>query len=93
MSDLTTGTPKSNTLAQLSEWIWGQEQGWGPVIGLGHTNEGTAATFRFSFGEPTEKAELRVLNPGQTLDVPGKQELCRGTVFIQNALQLVAVFR
>lgn len=93
MDELTTGTLKSNSLSQLIEWIWGQEQGWGPIIGIGHTNEGTAATFKFDAVEPTVKAEVRPVLDGQMLYPGDKVELCRGSVFISGELAKVAVIR
>lgn len=86
------GADKSLTLAELTDWLWDKESGWGPVIDIGHTTEGTAATFRYAAGT-LAKPEIRPVMPGQQLVVAGKTEVCRGTVFILNALQLVAVFR
>ena len=93
MDEVTTGTLKSNTLFQLTEWIWGQEQGWGPIIGIGHTNEGTAATFKFDVVEPTVKAEVRPILEGQELHLGGKKEVCRGRVFVSGQMTRVAVIR
>jgi len=93
MSQLTTGTHKSNSLAQLEAWVWGQESGWGPIIGIGHTNEGTAATFVFSADEPTEQAVIVPIGPDETDGEDGRQEVCRGKVFISGELTSVSVRR
>lgn len=93
MDEMTSGTFKGNTLAQLIEWVWGQECGWGPIIGLGHTNEGTAATFRYSATEPKTKAEIRPVLDGQDLTVAGKSQVCEGYVFVLGQITKVAVFR
>lgn len=92
MSQLTTGTHKSNTLAQLEAWVWGQESGWGPIIGIGHTNEGTAATFVFSADEPTEQAVIVPVEGDEQID-DERQEICRGKVFISGTLTRVSVRR
>lgn len=93
MDEMTSGTFKGNSLAQLIEWVWGQECGWGPIIGIGHTNEGTAATFRFDAEERTSKADIRPVLEGQQLTVAGKTLLREGYVFLINELTKVAVYR
>ncbi len=89
MDEMTSGTYKGLSLAQLIEWVWGQECGWGPIIGIGHTNEGTAATFRFSETEPTDKAEIRPLLEGQQ----PHDDAVVGYVFILGQITKVQVYR
>lgn len=89
MDELTSGTYKGLSLAQLTEWVWGQECGWGPIIGIGHTNEGTAATFRFSENDPVTKADIRPLLDGQA----ARDDAVVGYVFILNEIMKVQVYR
>ena len=77
------------TLNDLTEWIWGHEKGYGPIIGIGHTAEGTAATFSYSLQKPT-KGALRPLMPDQA-EPAGT--VVSGYVFILNERTRVALVR
>lgn len=90
--DLILGAKKELTLAQLKAWIKANEVGYGPMVDIGHTAEGTAATFRYQAGAITP-SEVRAINEGQTITVPEKTETCRGQPFVGSHLVWVAAFR
>jgi hypothetical protein len=93
MAEHTTGAPKGLSLQQLSNWLWGQETAIGPVIAIGNTGAGTAATFRFSLTEPETQATIKPKAAGQAIAPAGKSLVCEGRVFVSGQLTDVAVFR
>ena len=93
MAEHTTGAPKELSLQQLSDWLWGQEAAIGPVIAIGNTGAGTAATFRFSLSEPTSKATIKPTAGGQAIPPSGMSLICKGKVFVSGQILEAAVFR
>lgn len=93
MAEITYGAPQQLTLEQLTDWLWGQEIGTGPVIAIGNNGHTTAATFRHSLTEPTEKAVISLLVGGQAIIPAGKTEVCSGEVFILSQKMDVVVYR
>lgn len=89
ITEMTWGALKELSLDQLTEWIWGHENGWGPIIGIGHTNQGSAATFTYSLDKPT-KGELHPLMPDQQQP---EGTVVSGYVFILGALTRIALTR
>lgn len=92
MADLILGAKKTLTFPELKAWASGNEVGYGPIVDIGHTADGTAATFRYKSG-PITPSQLRLINEGQVITISGKTEICRGEVFISEQLKWVAVFQ
>lgn len=92
MSTYTIGADPSLNLDQLSDWIWGQETAFGPIIAIGNNGHSTAATFEWADTGPVTKAELRPYIAGQPAPA-GLAMLCNGTVFITAQLIAIAAYR
>ncbi len=89
--DMICGALRTLVLADLQLWVNDKEAIWGPISDIGHTAEGTAATFHAQNGAVTP-SELRVINEGQQIEVESKTERCRGRAFVAGQLQWVAAF-
>lgn len=90
--DMICGADRMLTFAGLVAWVNDKEVGWGPMSDIGHTAEGTAATFHWQ-DDAVTPSELHMINQGQQLAIAGKKETCRGQAFIAGHLQWVAAFR
>lgn len=96
MTEVVEGADKKYTLPELTQWVYGLEQQWGPIIKIGNDGAKTGGTFDWDNPQNPmppagAKATIEVTTTG---NVPaGKKKLADGKVFISSQLQRVVVYR
>ena len=93
MAEKIFGADKGLSLSDLTEWVAGKEALWGPLVDIGHNDEGTLGKFSTDGDIPDRSPVIRALVGGQGVVPSGNDEVCRGAVYIAGQLTDVVVYR
>jgi hypothetical protein len=93
MSIISRQAVPAYTEEQVRDWIRTQEATYGEIARIGNEDQFTVASFyRFDPAHPRPEVEAE-LERSPADSEPRDGELCRGEVYIENALQHVIVYR